>query len=138
MIRSYNLDFCKLDIYHNYMIAVMNEGIVVCTLKNSILIKIAEKHFKKTPFVYITHRVHSYAVDPIIYIKTAEVTNLMGFAVVSNDPKQKTLASYEKSFFKKDFKQFEDLESALIWKDEILGQKKEDLLLIDQQKKSTN
>ncbi|SEK23182.1 hypothetical protein SAMN04487910_0026 [Aquimarina amphilecti] len=138
MIRLYNLDFCKLEIYHNYMVAVMNEGIVVCTLKNSILIKIAEKHFKKTPFVYITHRLNSYAVDPIIYIKTAEVSNLIGFAVVSNDPKQKILTTYEKSFFKKEFKQFENLEAALIWKDDIVKKNNDDTTSISKQKKSTN
>ncbi|WP_299254593.1 hypothetical protein [uncultured Aquimarina sp.] len=120
MIRSYNLDFCKLDVYQNYMIAVMKEGIVVSEENNSVLIKIAEKHFKKAPFVYITHRVNSYAVDPIIYIKTAEVPNLLGFAVVSNDPKQKIQTTYEKSFFKKELRQFDDIESALAWKDSLI------------------
>ncbi|WP_298538557.1 hypothetical protein [uncultured Aquimarina sp.] len=138
MIRSYNLDFCKLDVYQNYMIAVMKEGIVVSEKNNSILIKIAEKHFKKAPFVYITHRIHSYAVDPIIYIKTAKVPNLLGFAVVSNDPKQKVQTTYEKSFFKKEFRQFDDVESALTWKDDLINKYKELTISSDKQKKRIN
>ncbi|WP_299242817.1 hypothetical protein [uncultured Aquimarina sp.] len=138
MIRSYNLDFCKLDVYQNYMIAVMKEGIVVSEKNNSILIKIAEKHFKKAPFVYITHRIHSYAVDPIIYIKTAKVPNLLGFAVVSNDPKQKVQTTYEKSFFKKEFRQFDDVESALTWKDDLINKHKELTISSDKQKKRIN
>ncbi|WP_299443537.1 hypothetical protein [uncultured Aquimarina sp.] len=120
MIRLYNLEFCKLEIHHDHMIAIMHEGIVVSIENNSILIKIAEEHFKNKPFVYITHRIHSYSVDPIVYIKTASISNLVGFAVVSKNPIQKTLTKYEKSFFKKDFKRFDDMESALVWKDEMI------------------
>ncbi|MHA7059387.1 hypothetical protein ACWGOQ_0019325 [Aquimarina sp. M1] len=120
MIRFYDLDFCKLEIYPNYMMAIMKEGIVVSVENNATLIKIAEKHFKKAPFVYITHRIHSYAVDPMVYIKTAEIPNLLGFVVVSKDPKQETQTIYEKSFFKKEFRRFDDMESALNWKDSLI------------------
>jgi len=120
MIRLYNLDFCKLEIHHDHVIAIMHEGIVVSVENNAILIKIAEKHFKKKPFVYITHRIHSYSVDPIVYIKTAKIPNLVGFAVVSNDPIQKTLTKYEKSFFEKEFRRFDDMKSALAWKDKMV------------------
>ncbi|WP_298320713.1 hypothetical protein [uncultured Aquimarina sp.] len=120
MIRSYNLDFCKLEIHSDHMIATMYEGIVVSINNNSILIKIAEEHFKNTPFVYITHRIHSYSVDPIVYIRTAKIPNLVGFAVVSNDPIQKTLTKYEKTFFEKEFRRFDDMKSALTWKNEMI------------------
>jgi len=33
-------------------------------------------------FVYITHRVNSYSVDPTIYISVSKIENLVGFAVV--------------------------------------------------------
>ncbi|WP_378175818.1 hypothetical protein [Aquimarina sp. SS2-1] len=135
MIRLYNLDFCSLEIHHNYMIAVMKEGIVVSATNNSILIKIAEKHFKKAPFVYITHRIHSYAVDPIVYIKTAEVSNLIGFAVVSKDPRQKEQTTYEKSFFKKEFRRFDDIESALSWKEELISKYQQSKSFSDKDKK---
>ncbi|MFD2561127.1 hypothetical protein [Aquimarina rubra] len=138
MIRFYDLDFCKLEIHHNYMIAVMKEGIVVSATNNSILIKIAEKHFKKTPFVYITHRIHSYSVDPIVYIKTGEVHNLLGFAVVSKNPMQEIQTKYERSFFKKEFRRFDDIESALSWKDELIEKHQSKKTHTDEEKKGIN
>ncbi|MDY8138985.1 hypothetical protein [Aquimarina sp. 2201CG5-10] len=138
MVKLYNLDFCKLEIHHNHMIAVMNEGIIVDSTNNSILIKIAEKHYKDTPFVYITHRINSYAVDPIIYIKTAQVTNLVGFAVVSKNPMQKIQTKLEKSLFNKEFRYFDDMNSALKWKDEIIGNYKKNIISRGSKKKRIN
>lgn len=120
MIKSYELDFCDLEIHEDYVLATMHEGIVVSVENNAVLIRIAEKHFKNIPFVYITNRINSYSVDPIVYIKTAKIPSLLGFAVVSNDPIQKTLTKYEKKFFKKEFKRFDDLESAITWKDQMI------------------
>ena len=121
MITCYELDFCYLEIHDTYMYAIMKEGIVVSKENNARLIEISRKHYKDSPFVYITHRINSYAVDPIIYIKTAQVENLAGFAVVSKDAIQKEQIKLEKSFFNKEFKHFETLNEALIWKDEILS-----------------
>lgn len=119
MIKSYTLDFCTLEIHDDYVLAVMNEGITVDKQNNAVLIEIAESHFD-TPFVYITHRIHSYSVDPIVYIRTAQIEHLKGFAVVSKDPVQKTQTTYEKTFFDKEFKHFETMEDALKWKNKLL------------------
>ncbi|MDH7446837.1 hypothetical protein [Aquimarina sp. 2201CG14-23] len=135
MIRLYELDFCRLEIHKDYVLAIMHEGIIVSVENNSILIKIAEKHFKKTPFVYITHRINSYSVDPIVYIKTAKIPNLLGFAVVSNDPIQKTLTKYEKSFFNKEFRRFDDIKSALAWKNEMIKKHPSGAMSFQKQKK---
>lgn len=120
MIKSYTLNFCDLEIHKDYVLAIMHEGIIVDKENNTILIDIAEKHFKNTPFVYITHRINSYSVDPIVYIKTAQIKSLMGFAIVSKSPNQKKLSTYEKTFFNKEFKLFEKMEEALQWKDKLL------------------
>jgi len=135
MIKLYNLDFCRLEIHHNYMKAVMNEGIVVSSTHNSILIKIAEKHFINRPFVYISHRIHSFAVNPIIHIRTSKIHNLAGFAVVSKEPVQKIQTNYEKTFFKKEFRRFDDMESALVWKDIIIKKYNNPITLSNKQTK---
>ncbi len=122
---KHNLSFCQLELHDNYAVAVMNEGIVVDKENNAILVDIAKKHFQNTPFVYITNRINSYSVDPIIYINTAKVKSLKGFAIVSKDPIQKAHAKYEKTFFSKEFKQFDTLKAALKWKDDILEKYKD-------------
>ncbi|WP_378175812.1 hypothetical protein [Aquimarina sp. SS2-1] len=122
MITSYQFDFGLVEIYNDHIKVTMNEGIIVSPEHNDVLLEMVRKHYSNRNFVYITHRVHSYSVNPTIYLETAKIKNLAGFAVVSNDPIQKILTKLEKTFFNKEFRQFDNLESALKWKDEILEQ----------------
>ena len=87
---------------------------------NKVLVDIAESHFKAKPFVYITHRINSYSVDPKIYYETSKISNLAGFAVVSDKYKAKSNAMVEKMFFSKPFEIFGDLAEAKRWAKTIL------------------
>lgn len=120
-MTRYDLDFCTLELYDNYMKAIINEGVTLSFKYNSILTEICDTYYKNQPFVYISHRINSYSVDPIIYLKTGQIKNLIAFIIVSDNPMQKMLTQLEKSFFKKEFRHFETLEEALEWKDKILG-----------------
>lgn len=115
------LDFCEITIFSDYIYVVMNEGITVIPEYNDILLNLASKYFKEKNFVYITHRIHSYSVDPTIYLDTVRIENLKGFVVVSADS-QKEIANtkVEKLFFKKPFALFDSLEDALHWKNTLL------------------
>ncbi len=120
MIASYEFEFCQVQVYEDYVISIMNEGVVVSP---EFIIKmsfIAKKHFKNKDFLYISHRVNSYALNPLAYFKVNEISNLIALAVVSKDPKQKMQSSLEKTFFEKEFRQFDTLKEALEWKDEII------------------
>ena len=113
------LKFCTLKFYNNYVIAVINEGEHVDHKINQKLINIMDQHYK-TPFVYITHRIHSYSVDPNIYPKTTTTKNLIGFAVVSEDYVSKNNAKIERLFFGKPFEVFTELNDAIIWAEDLV------------------
>jgi len=116
-----HFDFCKIHIYDTYMIVVMNEGITVSPKDNQVLINIADTYYRNKRFVYLTHRIHSYAVDPAIYLETSKINNLVGFAVISNDYKAKRNVAIEKLFFNKPFEIFDTLEEGIAWAKEILN-----------------
>lgn len=120
MITSYQLDFGFVEIYDDYIKVTIKEGITVSPEHNDVLLEMVEKHYKNKAFVYLTHRINSYAVNPTIYLETAKIQNLVGFAVVSNDPRQKNQTRLEKAFFSKELRQFDNIESAIQWKDELL------------------
>ena len=113
MVTSYDFYFCHIEIYDDYVKTIMKEGVTVSPEHNNVLLHIVEKHFKNKAFGYITQRINSYAVNPTIYLETAKIKNLIGFIVVSSDPKQKMQPKVEKIFFGKEFKQFDTLEEAL-------------------------
>jgi hypothetical protein len=113
-------DFCTMYIYNNYMVVVMNEGVNITPTHNKTLLNIVDTYYSKKKFVYITHRLHSYSVDPAIYFETSKIENLAGFAVVSKDYKAKSNAEIEKLFFNKPFEVFNTLEEAVSWANSIL------------------
>ncbi len=108
-------DFCEMHIYDNYLINIINEGVTITPEHNQILLNIVDTYFKNKKFVYITHRLKSYSVNPKVYFETSKIPNLKGFAVVSKDYKAKTNAEIEKLFFNKPFEIFDTLNDAIRW-----------------------
>jgi len=114
-------DFCEMQIYDNYIVTIMNEGVTITPEHNQVLLNIVDTYYQNKKFVYITHRLKSYAVDPKIYFETSKINNLMGFAVVSKDYKAKTNAEVEKLFFTKPFEIFDTLNEAISWAKSIMN-----------------
>ncbi|MBO3098088.1 hypothetical protein [Gelidibacter pelagius] len=114
-------DFCEMQIYDDYVIVIINEGITISPKHNIELNNVVETYFRNTKFVYISHRINSYAVDPATYFETSKIKNLKGFAVVSKDYKAKSNAEVEKLFLNKPLEIFDDLNKAISWKDSILN-----------------
>ncbi|WP_411894967.1 hypothetical protein [Winogradskyella sp. A2] len=121
MKKSLTLEFCDIAIYDNYLVVIMKEGVNLKPEHNSVLIDVANKYYTDSEFVYITHRINSYSVDPKIYYETAKIENLKGFAVVSEDFKAKSNAEVEKMFFNKPFEIFYKLDEALKWANDLIN-----------------
>lgn len=116
------LDFCEVTIFPDYIYVVMNEGITVVPEYNDILLKLTDTYFIEKDFVYITHRINSYSVNPTIYLKTARIENLKGFAVVATDSEKEVInTKVEKLFFDKPFALFDHLDDAIHWKNTLLN-----------------
>jgi len=115
MITLLEYHFCTIEVYNDYIVVVMNEGITVSPKYNEQLVNISQKYFKGKTFGYITNRIHSYSVDPSIYIQTSKIKNLAAFAIVSDKEISMSNAQIEKLFFKKPFQHFTNLEEAINW-----------------------
>lgn len=122
MEKILNFRFGQMTIYNNYVVTIMKEGITVTPDYNQDLVRVTNTYFKNKPFVYITHRINSYAVDPKIYIETSKIINLKGFAVVSEDFKARVNAQIEKLFFNKPYETFSSLEEAFAWANHLVKQ----------------
>jgi len=110
-----NLRFGTLAIYDRYIIAEIKEGIVLSHEHHDVLDQIAKTYFHDTTFVYITHRIHSYTVNPMIYARTAKLSNLVGFAYVSKHKLSLASAQLETMFLKKAHYMGGSLEDAIQW-----------------------
>lgn len=118
MIESaIELDFGKITVTENILIAELNEGILFDVHNNRELLKIGEKIFKGSNYGYISHRVNSYAVNPMVYLESSSTPTLKAIAVVSENPVCKQNTLLERQFYKNtsSFEVFDSLEEAISW-----------------------
>ena len=120
MKKSLTYDFCTIDIYDNYLVTRINAGIHITPEHNEILLDLVQQYFKDKRFVYLTHRIYSYSVDPSIYKETSKIENLAGFGVIAEIPVSRANAQIEKLFLTKPFEIFNTLEDAILWAESII------------------
>lgn len=115
-----DFDFGKVKILNDIVIAEMKEGITFDIDYNAKFLKFCKDHFKGKTYGYISNRIHSYSVNPTVYIETAKNSNIRAIAVVSSDPINKGNADIEKQFFEYPFEVFNTLDQAIQWMNNTL------------------
>jgi len=118
-IAQVNISIGQATIYEHFIVMIVNQGATVDVKCNALLLDIIEKYYKNKNFIYITHRIHSYAVNPAVYQETQKINNLIGFAVVSNKQMDLNNANIEKLFFNKPFELFSELDEAFLWAEKL-------------------
>lgn len=118
LTKEVDLDFGKVTFHENVLIAKLNEGVLFDVPNNQKLLELGRDFFKGENYGYISYRINSYAVDPMVYFESARVENLKAIAVVSNNEMTRRNAEeVERKFYKdsNSFAVFETLEEAMSW-----------------------
>jgi len=115
LIKEYKIDIGKVQVFDNFMVAILHEGITLTLERTAELIGISEIHFRDKDFGYITLRENSYAIDPTLYTKIRHLTNLKAFAIVSTKEIDRHNYKIEKHFYGKKMAFFETMEEAIEW-----------------------
>jgi len=118
--KIYSLEFGTLIFYDNYMVAILNEGIEFKKKENDILLDMSRKHFKGASYGFISYRMYSYSVDPMVYRESSKEENMKAIAIVGTAELNQLTVEVEKMFFSKDLKHFGKLDDAIIWIKNIL------------------
>ncbi|SDN03590.1 STAS/SEC14 domain-containing protein [Kriegella aquimaris] len=115
VVREYQLEIGKIQVYDDYMVAIFEEGATLTLERTYQIIGISEIHFREKNFGYISLRKHSYAVDPTVYSYLRQLDNLKAFAIVSIKEIDMHNFKIEKLFYKKPMKFFIEYDNALTW-----------------------
>lgn len=113
-------DFGEVRICKNIVIAEMKEGIIFNQTYNDELLTYCKQYFKNKPYAYISHRLNSYSIDPIVYIDAASNSLIRAIAIVSKDPEKRRNLEVEKQFFDHPFESFDSLNEAKKWVSKVL------------------
>ncbi len=73
MIDTLYTEFGEVRIFSNFVVAVMNEGVSIKNEYYRVVKNISEKYYSDKLFGYISFRKNSYAVDPLVYLKTSKL-----------------------------------------------------------------
>ena len=128
MIKKIELDFGVLYVHDKMLVSELHEGVLLDVNNNRKILEIGQDLFKKDPFGYISNRVNSYAVNPMVYRESAEHPQLKAIAVVSRHEMGRKSALLEQQFYtnKNSFQIFSDLEEAIKWMSGIISSYKKD------------
>lgn len=123
-IAEHNLEVGRFFFYPNIVVGEFNEGVHVTYENATIPIQIAtEIYGGEVPIVYISHRLHSYAMDPVGYKEVVELfPNFKAFGIVAESKRRRMLANLERLFIKKPIRVFSNLDDALKWAETIVEQ----------------
>ncbi|KAA2216585.1 STAS/SEC14 domain-containing protein [Maribacter flavus] len=115
IVREYNLEVGKIQVFDDYMVSIFDEGATLTLERAYQIIGISEIHFRDKNFGFISLRKNSYAIDPTIYSYLKELENLKAFAIVSVKEIDMHNFKIEKLFYKKPMKFFIEYDNALKW-----------------------
>ncbi|MFV0564509.1 MAG: hypothetical protein ACK5NB_01615 [Flavobacteriaceae bacterium] len=123
IIKYYDCIDFEIFIFDNYVINQIKEGIDIQPEHNNALNLIIEENFNGKSLVYISNRVNSYSVNPLIYPKMKDIPNLLAIAIVLKNDAMKKNAEFERRFFNKPYEIFNSLTQAIIWAEKMLEEK---------------
>lgn len=115
IVREYELENGKIQVYDNYMVSHFDEDATLTMETAYQVIGISEIHFRNKNFGIISLRKNSYAVDPITYTYLRQLNNLKAIAIVSVKEIDMHNFKIEKLFYKKPMKFFIEFDNALMW-----------------------
>ncbi|MDC8004110.1 hypothetical protein POV27_08600 [Aureisphaera galaxeae] len=113
--KTISLDFAKVTLYPNLMIASVNEGVVFDQAELKEFYNIFNTYYPNKLFGYISDRRNDYTVNPTSYLTSSSHPNLAAIAIVCQSEESYQMAQFEKQFYKRPFKVFYDMQEGEEW-----------------------
>jgi len=123
--QYYDIGNAEVYVFDDFLIKQVKEGAFISDDETELFVEIIGKHFKNKNFAFISNRVVSYTVNPLVYNAAKSIPNLVAFAVISTDHKMRETSKFENKFHNKPFKLFKNLSDTILWTSDIIKQENE-------------
>jgi hypothetical protein len=116
-----DIGFAKFELYENYLIATVNEGVVLEAKEMEKFHEVFENHYSNRPFGYISNRKHDYTINPTYY-KEIEKFNikLVGIATLCYSEASYKMANFAEQFFTWPHKAFYSRDECIEWINQLV------------------
>jgi hypothetical protein len=120
-----DLEFARIDLFDNFLMVTVNEGMVFDSPEVEKIVEIANAHFFERPFGYISNRKNDYTVNPTCYKGAEEnLPNMVGIATLCYSEFSYKTAVFAEQFFNWPHKAFYTVEECVGWISGLIEQKK--------------
>lgn len=120
MFFYYNFPETEMFVFDEFLICQVREGAEIQPDHNIQLNEIIQKHFSEKKLAYISNRINSYSVDPLTYVGTEKIPNLVAIAMIPQTGIMRRSAEFESDFYDKPYEIFNNLSDAIAWVHSIL------------------
>ena len=121
MLQHHDLGYTDVFIFEHYLINQIKDGVVISYEHYEVLKAFVEKYFPNSNMVYLSNRVNSYTVNPLVHHKTSTIDNLIGVGIVVDTGLKEQAALFESQFFNKDFEIFVTLQEGIMWATDLIN-----------------
>ncbi|PRP68236.1 hypothetical protein [Nonlabens agnitus] len=124
-IKYIELGYAEIFIFQDYLINQIKDGVTVSMEHVHVLRDIIEENFGDRDLVYISNRVGSYSVDPLVYPQVTLIDNLLGMAIITDNVLHEKSVQFEQLFYKRELKVFKTFEDSIAWAAGLVRKAKE-------------
>lgn len=121
IIKYYDFEFCEVFVFDEFLINQVREGVVIEPHHNDHLNAVVQEHFSGKNMIYVSNRVKSYSVNPLIYVEVERIPNVLAIAIIPKTALMRRNAEYEQGFYDKPYEIFDNLSEAIAWVHTILA-----------------
>ncbi|PKA84272.1 hypothetical protein ATE92_2452 [Ulvibacter sp. MAR_2010_11] len=124
-----DIGFATFDLYENYLVATVNEGVLFDTPHLLKFYDIFDTHYYNRPFGYISDRKNDYTINPTCYKDANRFNpNLVGVATLCYSEATYEISLFAGQFFDYKHCPFYTMKECVAWINlQLLENKKADL-----------
>jgi len=119
VLKAFYYEFADVYVFKGFVISEIKEGTIFSYDNHAKKIIDDVTSYNNTngsDLIYISHRIHSYSVQPMDWLKFFKNQfSLKGYGVIGYSDQGFVNTVIESLFFNKKIKRFKDLDSAIKW-----------------------
>lgn len=111
-----DIDFAHFDLYENYLVATIKEGVIFDEPHLIKFHEIFDKHYYQRPFGYISNRINDYTINPTCYSVSKNFNSqIVGIATLCYSEVTYKNASFTERFLQWPHKAFYTMDECVDW-----------------------
>ncbi|WP_290697667.1 hypothetical protein [Lacinutrix sp.] len=122
LFHYHDIGHAEIFAFDDFFVKQIKASVVITKEHNKVLKAFIKKHYNTRNVAYISNRIVSYSVDPLVYKEAEKIPSLVAIAVIPGDENMRANAEFERQFYDRPFGIFDNLTKAMKWAQTIINE----------------